>query len=185
MAITERLTLEAFLALPEKKPALEYEDGRVTQKVSPKGKHGVLQFTVAACVNQFAVPRRLAMAIPELRSTYDDYSRVPDVSVYLWDRIPVDEAGEIANDFYHPPDIAIEITSPGQRINAQVRRCDWFVAHGVRAALLLDPADKSVRVIRPVHPVAVLHGFDPIDLQDILPGFELSVNALFDPLKIF
>ncbi len=34
------LSLEAFLTLPEVKPSLEYEEGRVTQKVSPKIQHG-------------------------------------------------------------------------------------------------------------------------------------------------
>ena len=34
MALTEpRMTLEEFLALPEREPALEFEDGVVTQKV--------------------------------------------------------------------------------------------------------------------------------------------------------
>ena len=36
MAIPEqRITLEEFLQLPEEKPALEFEDGMVTQKVPP------------------------------------------------------------------------------------------------------------------------------------------------------
>ena len=40
MALTERRTsLEEFLKLPEEKPALEYFDGKVTQKVSPKTRH--------------------------------------------------------------------------------------------------------------------------------------------------
>ncbi len=44
MAVTQRrMTLEEFLALPEEKPALEYEDGVVTQKMPPQGKHASLQ----------------------------------------------------------------------------------------------------------------------------------------------
>ena len=35
----EGLTLEAFLALPEEKPALEYIDGTVRQKVAPRPAH--------------------------------------------------------------------------------------------------------------------------------------------------
>src|SRR5205085_8782298 len=41
MALTgRRLTLEEFLEQPEAEPALEYADGVVTQKVSPKMYHG-------------------------------------------------------------------------------------------------------------------------------------------------
>ena len=100
MAVIDRpMTLDEFLKLPEKKPALEFEDGKVTQKASPKGRHSLLQFTLAAYLNGFAKPRKLAVAFPELRSTYAGQSLVPDVSVYPWDRIPRTEAGIVADDF--------------------------------------------------------------------------------------
>ena len=40
--------------------------------------------------------------------------------MYLWDRIPRTESGEVANRFYAPPDIAIEIVSPEQSVNGLV-----------------------------------------------------------------
>src|SRR5205823_5058350 len=44
MAIARRrMTLEQFLALDEQEPALEYVDGVVTQKLSPKFRHGLVQ----------------------------------------------------------------------------------------------------------------------------------------------
>jgi Uma2 family endonuclease len=40
MAIArQRPTLDTFLSLPEQKPALEYLDGEITQKMSPKLPH--------------------------------------------------------------------------------------------------------------------------------------------------
>jgi Uma2 family endonuclease len=184
MAISQHLTIEEFLALPEEKPALEYENGRVTQKVSPKGKHSTLQAGTVGLFDRFTVPRKLGRAFPELRTTFGGYSRVPDVSVYLWDRIPVDESGEVADEFFTAPDIAVEILSPEQRVNALVRRCTWYVEQGVKAALLLTPADHLVRLFRPGDPMAILRDADPIDLQDILPGFEVTVQDLFAPLII-
>jgi Uma2 family endonuclease len=184
MAVSERLSLEEFLALPEKKPALEYENGWVTQKVSPQGKHSRLQLTVANLINAFTEPRRLALAFPELRTTFGGFSRVPDVSVYRWDRIPRDPNGEVAERFLEPPDVAVEIASPEQRINYLVRRCLWYVNNGVGAAVLVNARDRSVRVFRPDQPMVVLHGQDEIDLDEILPGFRLTVEDLFDTLTI-
>ena len=43
MAIVTDWTLEQFLRLPETKPALEFECGRITQKVSPTTDHAALQ----------------------------------------------------------------------------------------------------------------------------------------------
>ena len=82
------LTLAEFLRLPEEKPALEFQDGMVTQKVSPQGQHGWLQGKLAELFNHFAEPLRLARAFTETRVTFDGASLVPDVVVYRWDRIP-------------------------------------------------------------------------------------------------
>ncbi|HEY3115803.1 MAG TPA: Uma2 family endonuclease [Chloroflexota bacterium] len=184
MAISEKLTLEQFLALPEEEVSLEYEDGRVTQKVSPQGKHSVVQATVVDRFNRIAAPSKLAMAFPELRTTYAGYSRVPDVSVYVWPRITRDASGEVANEFREPPDIVVEIVSPGQRVNALVRRCLWYVEHGVRAAILLDPADHSALLFHPDHTTTPLHGPDRIDLQEIIPGLVLTAHDLFASLRL-
>ena len=120
MAIPQqRMSLEAFIERPdpEDEPTLEFEDGLVTQKVPLQGKHAALQGSLVELFNRFARPKKLAMAFTELRTTYARFSRVPDVTVYLWDRIPRDPGGEIANDFREPPDIAIEIVSPGQSVS--------------------------------------------------------------------
>jgi Uma2 family endonuclease len=178
------MTLERFLELPEEKPALEFEDGRITQKVSPKGQHSGLQAELVGLINQLARQRKLALAFPELRATFGGRSYVPDISVYRWSRLPVDAAGDIANDFTEPPDLAIEIVSPEQRTTALVRRCLWYVSHGVGIALLVDPADRSVLSFRPDRVPTSLVDSDRIDVDDLLPGFALTVRQLFDSLRV-
>jgi Uma2 family endonuclease len=98
MAITQRLTLAQFLALPDEEPALELEpDGVVVQKVSPKGRHSRLQLVLCERINQFAEPHRAAMAFPELRVVFGGAAYVPDVSVFGWELIPRTADGEIAD----------------------------------------------------------------------------------------
>jgi Uma2 family endonuclease len=184
-AITRRaLSLEQFLQLPEEEPALEFEEGTVTQKVSPKGQHSRLQSRVVDLINRFAEPNKLALAFPELRTTFARRSPVPDVAVFVWQRIPLNSVGEIANDFREPPDIAIEIVSPEQSVNGLIRRCLGFVASGVRVALLVDPADRSILDFRPNQVPIPRHGQDLIDLGDIVPGLTFSVRDVFSSLRI-
>lgn len=173
------LTIEQFLVLPEEKPALEFADGVVTQKVSPKGQHSALQGELIKQLDHAGLPARVARALPELRATFGGASRVPDIAVYRWARIPHDARGRIGDDFYEPPDIAIEIVSPGQSSNALVRRCLWFVAQGVQVALLVDPADESILAFRSDGRIDTWHGADRIDLSEVLPDFELTVEQLF------
>jgi Uma2 family endonuclease len=122
------LTLEEFLALPEEEPALEYFEGEVTQKVSPLGPHGRLQFKLSEFIGASAEPRKLAMVFTEIRGTFAGASRVPDIGVYRWERIPRTEDGRIADYFLTPPDIAIEIISPSQAWSELAKKCRWYVA---------------------------------------------------------
>src|SRR5438477_5710866 len=139
MAITQRkLTLEQFLELPEEKPALEYFEGRITQKVPPKIRHAALQTEVAVLFDRFGRPGKLARAFTELRTTYADASLVPDVAVFRWERIPRDETGQMADDCYVPADIAVEIASPGQSIRRLIEKCHWFIEHGSESGLLVN-----------------------------------------------
>lgn len=180
-----RLSLDDFLTLPEQQPELELEpDGTVAQKVSPKGQHSRLQLTLCERVNRVAERSRLALAFPELRVVFGGAAYVPDVSVYRWARIPRTPDGRVANDFRLPPDVAVEVVSPEQSVNALVRRCMWYVANDVEVALLVDPADESVLLFRPQAAPRAVRGAERIDLDTVLPGFELTADELFDSLQL-
>lgn len=183
--VREGLTLEEFLALPDEKPALEYEDGVVTQKVSPKVKHARLQIKLGELVNVFAEPRKLALAFSEARTVWPGRSYVPDVVVYRWERVQADAEGLIQDgNFETPPDIAVEILSPGQSMTKAVQRCSWYVRNGAGLAVLVAPDDAAVMVFRPGAPPEVVQGEERIDLDEILPGFELTAGQLFGSLRL-
>jgi Uma2 family endonuclease len=179
----KRLTLEEFLALPEEKPALEYIDGEVAQKVSPEWDHSELQYVIPSRINAYAYPRKLGVALPELRTTYSGESLVPDVAVFTWERIPRRRNARGAIEVTSPPDVAIEIASPGQGRRALLDRCRRFVEHGSRLALLADPRRRTVTVVRAGARPAVLSGDDVLDLGEVIPGLTLVVGELFTALS--
>ncbi len=185
MAVERRgMSLEEFLELPEEEPALELEpDGTVVQKMSPKGKHSALQSGLWYLINSFAVPQRLARSFIELRTVFAGAAYVPDVAVYVWERIAWTAEDEVPDDFTLPPDIAIEIVSPKQSVNSLVRRSVWYVENGVQISLVVDPYDRSVVLFRAGVAARALRGADQIDLSEILPGFELTVGQVFDALR--
>jgi Uma2 family endonuclease len=185
MAVADRgLTLEQFLELPEEQPALEFMGGVVSQKVSPKGHHSVLQTELWQRLDQAGRQPKRARAFTELRTSFAGASCVPDITVYRWERIPLDAKGRVANDFVEPADIAVEIVSPEQSVNTLVRRCLWYVANGVSITLLVDPADESVLAFRLDQPAQAWHGPDQIDLSDVLPELQLTVDELFASLVL-
>jgi Uma2 family endonuclease len=178
------MSLEEFLALPEEKPALEFEDGHVTQKMSPKMRHSVLQGFFVVLVNADPRLRRIAHAFPELRTTFARSSRVPDVAIVLLSRVPRDERGRLIDDVTIPPDIAIEIASPGQSMTALVRRCMRLSAEGVTIVLAVDPDDESILAFRDGTLRAVHRGDDVIDLTAVLPDARLRAGDAFAALAL-
>lgn len=183
MVVARRqVTLDEFLAMPEEKPALEFVEGEVVQKVSPSMPHGAVEYSFCALVNGFAHPRRLAWAFPEQRSTYGGLSTVPDVAVYVWDRIPRDAARRLATRVFTPPDIAVEVRSPGQSFEAMLVRGLWYVANGVRVSIAIEPDQLLVVAFRPASEPLVFQGAGLLDLDDVIPGFALDIGALLAPL---
>ena len=180
MVTSERpMTLDEFLTLPEQEPALEFWDGVVRQKVSPQPQHARLQPKFAELLGQVAESGRLGLVFTEVRFKCGTGTAVPDISFYARDRIPLLPNRRIANGILGPPDLAVEIVSPDQSVVELVRKCLWYAANGVRVTLLLAPDDGSVFAFRPNAAPRVLHGSDRIDLDDVLPGFELTVADLF------
>jgi Uma2 family endonuclease len=185
MAIAQRrMTLDEFLSLPEEKPALELVDGEVTQKVAPQTRHAAMQFEVAAQFNGFARPRKLGRAFPEHRSSYDNASTVPDVAYFVRDRIPRDRRGLLENRVCSPPDSAFEIASPDQPVSNLLLRCLWYIAHGVRIALMIEPERRWAALFRPASEPIVVGDAGTLDLGDVIPGFVLDVGQLFQSLYV-
>jgi len=175
------MTLDEFLKLPHVKPYLEFTDGLVTQKMAPKPTHSSVQTLLVAELNQVAGPRRLGLARTELRFVSPGWAPVPDVSYYRRERIKR-RGKRMPSDFFEPPDIAVEIVSPEQSVTELVKKCLRYVALGSTVALVIDPDPETILVFRAGQPVRHLQGDDRIDLDDALPGFELTVGAMFDAL---
>jgi Uma2 family endonuclease len=186
MAITPgTMTLDEFLARYEHDPVLEYERGVVTEKMVPVFQHGVLQLVICQWIHAFAYPRQLAFAVPELRTInrHAEVSRIPDVAVYVWDRIDPDpKARQHASVI--PPDIAIEIASPGQSRRKQIERCEWFATHGSRIALMVDPRTETIVDVRPDRDERRLRGGDVVDLSDVTPGLATSFVEVFTTCRV-
>ena len=173
----QRMTLDEFLALPEQVPALEYIDGVVRQKVSAKPVHGsILQF-LSVAIELYARPRRLGVVLPDTRFVMREWSPVPDLMFYRRERLRVRRAPD---DFKDPPDLAIEIQSPGQSLSRQLQKCLDLVNDGTLVAVLVYPPDRSVFLFRKDRPLLVYQDDERLDLDDVLPGFDLRPRELFE-----
>jgi Uma2 family endonuclease len=177
------LTLEEFLKRPETKPASEYIDGLVVQKPMPQGEHSVLQTELTPAINFILKPH--VRAFTELRCTFGGRSTIPDISVFVSEKIPRKENGSIDNVFLIAPDWTIEILSPDQRQTKVTKNILHCLKYGTKMGWLIDPDEKSVLVYQPDQPTML---YD--EPSSILPvpifakDFSLTVESLFDWLKV-
>jgi len=179
----------AFLALPEPigQPAYEMQaDGSIIQKMAPKPRHSVMQEELLFRFRA-ARARRLAQAYPELRIVWPEENvppSVPDIVVYRWARRPIGADGQLADEATEPPDVAIEIVSPGQPPAHVGARCAEYVEQGVAWALMIDPERRAAHLYAsgadPLVPRA-LSPDDMIDLGGLLPD-PPSLSELFAAL---
>lgn len=178
--LSKPLTLDEFLQQPETKPASEYIDGQIIQKPMPQGEHSVIQGEMVTTANAVLKPNKIARAFPELRCTFGGRAIVPDVSVFVWDRIPRKENGGVANRFMLAPDWAIEILSPDQSQTKLIKKLLHCLENGTEMGWLIDPEEKTIFVFRSQQPPIALDEPEQIIL---VPSFaselRLSVGELF------
>jgi Uma2 family endonuclease len=177
MVIRHRMTVAEYLALPEEKPYLEYINGEVCPKVAPDRGHSDIADAILGALWEYRKEHGGRSAV-EGRVRFDDPSDtrylLPDVAYYAPGRPRGDR-------IMTPPTLAVEIRSPEQSIEAQRDKCRFYRAHGVEAAWLVDPQERTVEVFEGSIDGRVLASGE-ILRSEHLPGFRLPLSDLFAAL---
>jgi Uma2 family endonuclease len=179
------VTLEEFLRLPEidEHPYLEYIDGRIEAKVSPRRKHSSIETKLSAHLDAYSERRGLGGAFVELRCTIAGRSMIPDIVFLSEEHIETDESGEVLEETLRPPDIHVEIVSPDQSIRKCREKLEFSMANGCPLGWLIDPARKTVDVYRPGRRVERLPEDGVVDGGTVMPGYRLPLSKVFGWLK--
>ena len=178
-----KLTLDEFLELPETEPASEYINGRIYQKQMPQRKHSKLQTSLVSAINQTGEPQQLAYGLTELRCTFDRRSIIPDISVFEWQRIPLNEYGDIENRFETYPDWVIEILSPEQHDARLTEKIIFCLNQGTKLGWLIDLEARLVIIFKPKQQPEVKQDSDILPVLDVLDNWQLSAAELFQWLS--
>lgn len=113
-----------------------------------------------------------------------DLVRAPDVSFIRWDS--VDDPDEIENPagafLEYPPDLAVEVLSPGNTRREMELKLEEYARGGVKLVWYIDPERKEVDVYPKANPKRkkTLGVDDELDGGAVLPGFAVKVAALFE-----
>ncbi len=187
MATTTRMTLEEFLALPETKPAREYDCGEVIRKPMPDTAHSLLQLFLGALLLQAAARSTGGRVGTEWRCVFGVRGRkgsfVPDILYVSAERIP---PGNVLQQQFLPtaPDLVVEVLSRGQPNERFNRKIAFYLANGVRLVWTVDPRRRTVKVLAPGQEPRTLTEGDTLDGGDVLPDFTIAVAEIFAQLEV-
>ena len=106
-------------------------------------------------------------------ATSPDTVRAPDVAFVAADRIP---SANACGFFAGPPDLAVEVMSPEDRATETAARVADYLRHGTAVVLVVDPERQTASVHRQFATTIVSSADDVIDLDDVVPGFRVSVR---------
>jgi len=179
-----RLSLEAFLALPDRDNH-ELIDGNAVPKMSPKRFHAGLQKSFIKLMDDWAIAR--GHFYPEwavlLERDGEPWVPVPDLTYVSFERLSADWLEDEPCPV--PPDLAIEIISPNQSFGMMAAKAADYIAAGVARVWVVDSQARTITVFIP-SAVPVTYWGEALVAEpqgaianDGLTGLDLVVEAVF------
>ncbi len=178
MITTEKLTLQQFLDAPKGHFICELIEGEAITKMSPKRFHSRLAITFCIllknwCKNNGEVGLEWSVT---LKRNGKDWIPVPDLLYISNDRLPPERFEDEACPF--PPELVIEIISPGQSFGDLAEKATDYLKAGVNRVWLVDSKAKSITVFYPDQPPQTKRNNDSLN-NDYLPDFNITVGDIF------
>jgi Uma2 family endonuclease len=157
----------------------------LSQKPMPQGEHSIIQSRLNTEINRIGNPQKLALALPELRCTFNNRSIVPDIAVFEWERIPRKDDGRIENRFLIPPDWIIEILSPEQVPNQVIEKILFYLNQGTKLDWFIDMDDRSIMVLENDKlPIIFKNDLRSISIPNMLGEWKIAAIDIFNWLQI-
>ncbi|MGH7550482.1 MAG: Uma2 family endonuclease [Gemmatimonadota bacterium] len=176
----ELMTIEEFERLPDDGWQRELVRGHVIKEPPAGFRHSNLGVRLASLLQRFVDDCGLGEVTGAdcgfILFDEPPTVRAPDVAFVAGDRLTFD------TERFAPlaPDLAVEIVSPSNTVSEIYEKAMNYLQAGTRLVWVVEPRSRSVTVYRSPADIRLLTGEASIDGEDVLPGFRLSLSALFD-----
>lgn len=176
------ITADEYLYMPNPRNGSKQElvKGVIVTMAQPGFQHGEVQVNSSFLLKTYARAFNAGRVVTEtgvITQENPDTVRGPDVSFYSMDKIPKDQQPK--GYLLIPPDLILEILSPGNRSKEIRRKIEEYFARGVRMVWVIDPEERTVMVYRSVDEARLLHESATLTAEDLLPGFSCKVAEFF------
>ena len=171
------MTAEELGTLPDEPLRHELIKGELLTMPLPKDEHARVSANLTGMLWQHAKAHNLGQVNAEsgykLESNPDTVLG-PDVSFIAKDRVSLSPEG------YHagPPDLAVEVLSPGDRRGKVEYKLSLWLELGTRSVWLVNPRRRTVEVCKAIGERKLFSDTDEL-VDDTVPGFRVPVSEIF------
>ena len=157
----------------------ELVDGVLIEMSGPGGTHGRIVVKLGRYLDIFVEENDLGYVTAET-GHHPQGNRhtqlLPDVAFVSRGRAP-----DPFPEKFVPvmPDLAVKIQSPSNPVNELREKAQLYLRHGTKLVWLVMPATHTVEIHRVESDMQTLGLTDSLSGDDILPGFQLSLQTLF------
>jgi Uma2 family endonuclease len=181
-AATPLLSAEQFAERPDPGYPEELVRGRIVPMSVPKPRHGqicgrahrLLDTHVEACdlghvlINDTGV----------ITERGPDTVRGADISFYSYARVP---KGPLPDRYLEiPPDLVVEVLSPGDRWPKVLAKVAEYLDAGVTVVVVLGDQRRSAQLYRADGTTRLLSAEDELTIPDLLGDFRVRVGQFFE-----
>lgn len=179
--ITKLVTADELMAMPDDGFRSELVKGELI-RMSPTGhEHGMVAMNVAGPLHQYVKTNKLGSVYAAesgfILAQNPDTVRAPDVAFVRKDRI--DKAGKVKSYWIGPPDLAVEVVSPGDTVREVEEKVTEWLEAGARMVWVVSPKLRAVTVYRSLTEIITLTANDTLDAGDVVPGFRIAIAEIF------
>ena len=145
--------------------------GEVTHELARRIGNHVVEHMLGKCYTAETGFRLRDPDDPEAPPTV----RAPDLSL-----LSFEDAERVRGEAFGttPPRLALETSSPSDRIGEVSRKIRWWLARGVEEVWSVDPANRTV-AIHSKTGVRLFQGGEVVASSGVLPGFEVPLVDVF------
>ena len=179
---TRLVTAEELERMPQNDMHVELVKGE-TVKMTPAGhEHGEIAGALFAAIHTFVHQHKLGKVYAAetgfILSRNPDTVRAPDAAFVSAGRAAQQKRRE--GFFDGAPDLAVEVVSPEDTAEEVEVKVLEYLRAGTKLVWVANPRARTITTYRSLDKVRVLTPNDTLDGDDVLPGFAVAVNEIFE-----
>lgn len=178
---TALMTAEELMQLPDDDLRHELINGELITMPLRSLPHGRIAARLGAPLAQFVWDQDLGEVFfgnGGFQLTRNpDTVVAPDISFISKERL--EQAGNVEGYWQGPPDLAVEIYSPGFRPGKVRDRISHLFSFGTKQVWIVDLKQSTVAVYRSESDIETFSGSDYLEAQDLFPGFRIPLERIF------